>query len=118
MQEILTIFASLSDPIRLRALALIKQEEELCVCELVGALDLPQPKVSRHIRVLSDAGLVQGRRDAQWILYTLNPDLPNWAKKAIDAAVEAVRQDSQHQIDNKRLKSIVRPARRTPVKAA
>lgn len=118
MQDTLAIFASLSDPSRLRALALISREKELCVCELVGALDLSQPKVSRHMRVLSDAGLVVGRRDAQWVIYRLNPDLPAWAQKALGAAIEAVNRDAQHRQDKKRLKSVCRPLRSKPGKAA
>lgn len=118
MKNLLTIFAGLSDPIRLRALALIGLEKELCVCELVGALDLSQPKVSRHMRVLSDAGLVVGRRDAQWVLYAMNPNLPDWTKKAVDAAMEAVRQESQHRQDLKRLKSLTRPTRDSRRRAA
>jgi ArsR family transcriptional regulator len=44
-------FAALADPIRLRCLALIAARQELCVCERVGALELPQPKVSRHLAI-------------------------------------------------------------------
>lgn len=61
------MFATLADPIRLRCLALIAGEGELCVCELVGALDLLQSKVSRHLAVMRDAGLLRDRRDAQQV---------------------------------------------------
>ena len=86
-------FQLLSDETRLRSLLLIQQEGELCVCELVHALDLIQPKVSRHLAALRDAGVVIDRRQGQWIYYRLNPDLPGWACQVIDAMVaEAVNQ--------------------------
>jgi len=86
-------FQLLSDETRLRSLLLIQQEGELCVCELVHALDLIQPKVSRHLATLRDAGVVIDRRQGQWIYYRLNPELPDWACQVIDAMVaEAANQ--------------------------
>ncbi len=86
-------FQLLSDETRLRSLFLIKREGELCVCELVHALGLIQPKISRHLATLRDAGAVLDRRQGQWIYYRLNPDLPAWATDVIDtmAAEAAVR---------------------------
>jgi ArsR family transcriptional regulator len=46
---------------------------ELCVCEIVDALGLPQPLVSHHLAALRGAGLVQDRRDAHWVYYSLAP---------------------------------------------
>jgi ArsR family transcriptional regulator len=85
------LFQLLSDETRLRSILLMKQEGELCVCELVHALGLIQPKISRHLATLRDAGVVLDRRQGQWIYYKLNPDLPDWATTVIDAmAAEAV----------------------------
>ncbi|NNG13976.1 MAG: metalloregulator ArsR/SmtB family transcription factor [Gammaproteobacteria bacterium] len=87
-------FQLLSDETRLRSLLLIQQEGELCVCELVHALDLIQPKVSRHLAALRDAGVVVDRRQGQWIYYRIHPDLPDWARQVIDAMVaEAVSRE-------------------------
>jgi ArsR family transcriptional regulator len=84
------LFQLLSDETRLRSLFLIKHEGELCVCELVHALGLIQPKISRHLATLRDAGVVLDRRQGQWIYYRLNPDLPGWAKTVIETmALEA-----------------------------
>ena len=82
-------FQLLSDDTRLRCLLLMQQEGELCVCELVHALGLIQPKVSRHLAALRDAGVVTDRRSGQWIYYQINPDLPAWAHQVI----EAIEQD-------------------------
>ena len=80
-------FQLLSDGTRLRSLLLMQQEGELCVCELVHALGVIQPKISRHLAALRDAGVVKDRRQGQWIYYQINPDLPDWARQVIDATV-------------------------------
>ena len=87
-------FQLLSDDTRLRSLMLIQQEGELCVCELVYALGVIQPKVSRHLAALRDCGVVADRRSGQWIYYQIHPDLPEWARQVIDATVseEATRE--------------------------
>ena len=118
MDKTTLVFAALTDPIRLRSLALISEHEELCVCELVGALALPQPKVSRHLAILRDAGLLKDRRDAQWVLYALSPDLPKWVATVIKAAVNAVKDDAVYINDVKRLGRMQRPARARCGKAA
>ena len=78
-------FQLLSDDTRLRSLLLIRREGELCVCELVHALGVIQPKVSRHLAALRDYGVVADRRSGQWIYYRIHPDLPDWARHVIDA---------------------------------
>lgn len=80
-------FQLLSDDTRLRSLLLMHQKGELCVCELVHALGVIQPKVSRHLASLRNAGVVIDRRQGQWIYYQINPDLPVWARQALDATV-------------------------------
>ena len=73
----------LADDTRLRTVALLSLYEELCVCDLVSVLSLPQPTVSRHLAQLRDCGLLNVRRDAQWSYYRLAADLPDWASEAI-----------------------------------
>ena len=82
------LFSLLSDPTRLRALMLIQAEGELCVCELTFALGESQPKVSRHLALMRDAGLVEARRDGTWMFYRLSPGLPDWTS-ALLADVQA-----------------------------
>lgn len=79
----ITLFKALSDETRLRAVLLIQQERELCVCELVAALEESQPKVSRHLAQLKSTGLLTDRRQQQWVYYQLNPELPEWATAII-----------------------------------
>jgi ArsR family transcriptional regulator, arsenate/arsenite/antimonite-responsive transcriptional repressor len=79
-------FDSLSDATRRRILALLHNQGELCVCELVAALDLAQPKISRHLAVMREAGLTSLRREGTWIFYRLHPDLPLWAYRILEIA--------------------------------
>ena len=88
--DAINFLKQLADETRLRCLFLLKQQGELCVCELTYALDLSQPKVSRHLAGLRDAGIVQGRREGQWIYYSLHPDMPRWAGDILSSAVLAV----------------------------
>lgn len=87
------LFQLLSDETRLRSLLLMQQQGELCVCELVYALGVIQPKVSRHLAALRDAGVVADRRQGQWIYYRLHAGLPEWAHRIIETtAAEVVGQ--------------------------
>jgi ArsR family transcriptional regulator len=68
---------------------LITREGELCVCELVCALDDSQPKISRHLAQLRGCGLLLDRRQGQWVYYRLNPDLPAWVRDVLEATLLA-----------------------------
>ncbi|MGQ9532602.1 MAG: ArsR/SmtB family transcription factor [Desulfotomaculales bacterium] len=73
LRRLTTYFKALADPTRLRILGLLA-EQEMCVCELMAALNLPQPLVSHHLRVLRQAGVVQDDRCGRWICYRLTPE--------------------------------------------
>ncbi len=102
MDAPLAILAALADPIRLRCMALLATAEELCVCQLVHALDAPQPKISRHLSVLREAGLVTQRRAAQWTLYR-TADLPGWAATLLRGAVLGAGEEPLLRRDRARL---------------
>jgi len=74
-----TFFRALADSTRLRCLLLLAAHDELCVCEFIHALALPQPKVSHHLGALRKAGLVSDRKQGLWVYYRLHPELPAWA---------------------------------------
>lgn len=70
-----TVFRAFSDRTRLRIMNLLRGRKEICVCDLMRVLDLPQAKVSRHLAYLRRAGLVDTRRDGQWVHYRMSkPD--------------------------------------------
>lgn len=70
---------ALADQTRLRILLLLANGDERCVCELTQALELAQPKISRHLAVLRETGLLLDRKSGLWVYYRLHPDLPQWA---------------------------------------
>ena len=72
MRETLEFFKLLSDETRFRVIMLL-MEKELAVCELVGILDLPQPKVSKALAKLRDLGLVLDERKEKYMYYSINP---------------------------------------------
>ena len=78
------LFSALSDSTRLRALMLILSEGEVCVCELTFALEQSQPKISRHLALLRDAGILTPRREGTWMHYSLDPALPAWARRSVE----------------------------------
>lgn len=71
MQDKAKIFKALADETRLRILALLL-EGELCVCEIMAALELPQSTISRHLAYLRNSGWVSDRRQGVWMYYRLN----------------------------------------------
>lgn len=71
MNRYVKIYKALADETRLRILALLFAEGELCVCDIFAALALPQSTVSRHLAYLRKAGLVNDRRCGLWIYYSL-----------------------------------------------
>jgi ArsR family transcriptional regulator len=83
------VFKCLADETRARATLLITREGELCVCELVCALNDSQPKISRHLAQLRACGLLLDRRQGQWVYYRLNPQLPNWVSTVLQATLAA-----------------------------
>ena len=67
------MFRAFSDRTRLRILHLLRANDELCVCDLVRVLGVPQPKTSRHLAYLRSAGLVRARKEGLWMHYRLAP---------------------------------------------
>ena len=80
---------TLSDPTRARIALLVAREKELCVCELTCALDEIQPKISRHLALLRESGLLADRRQGQWVYYRLHPELPAWVNKTLKTMLDA-----------------------------
>ena len=70
MRQFVKVMKALSDPRRAMILKLL-QHRSLCVCELQAALDISQSAVSKHLKILDDAGLVTAKKDGLWVNYTL-----------------------------------------------
>ncbi|HEV3356404.1 MAG TPA: metalloregulator ArsR/SmtB family transcription factor [Pseudonocardiaceae bacterium] len=69
------VFKALGDPVRLRLLSLIASHAggEACVCDLTDAFDLTGPTISHHLKVLREAGIVDGERRGTWVYYRVQP---------------------------------------------
>ena len=75
---------ALSDATRLKILYLLS-DGELCVCEIICALDKPQSSVSHHLNILKNLGFIKGRKEGVWIHYSLtNPKIADIVKKLIE----------------------------------
>jgi ArsR family transcriptional regulator len=72
MKHLAQTLKALSDPIRLRIVLLLQTEGELCVCDLIGVLKLPQSTISRHLAYLKRSCWVDIRRDGVWMFYSLS----------------------------------------------
>jgi len=80
------VFKALADPVRLRLLSMIAGAEsgEACVCQLTVGFDVSGPTISHHLKVLREAGLIEGDRRGTWIYYRVLP-------QALEAASAALR---------------------------
>lgn len=102
---------ALADTTRLRTLILLESHDELCVCDLTDALALPQPKISRHLAILRETGVVLDRRAGLWIHYRLHPDLPAWTVDSLKALARGCVGKQPFDADRKRLaQTVCRPA--------
>jgi ArsR family transcriptional regulator, arsenate/arsenite/antimonite-responsive transcriptional repressor len=72
-ERAIELFHALSDETRLEVIELLRKGER-CVCELTDTLDAAQSRLSFHLRVLKDAGIVRDRKDGRWVHYELDPD--------------------------------------------
>jgi DNA-binding transcriptional ArsR family regulator len=75
------IFKALADSIRLRILGLLSFRE-MCVCEVMVALNLTQPTASHHLGILENVGLIKDRKEGKWVFYSIaNPELLEGMRK-------------------------------------
>lgn len=98
------LLKALADPVRLRILHLLFEEDEVCVCHLHDALDLPQPTVSRHLAYLRKHGLVAGRKQGLWVYYRLAKPTTN-LRRGITLCLRTCLSDMEElRLDAERLK--------------
>jgi ArsR family transcriptional regulator, arsenate/arsenite/antimonite-responsive transcriptional repressor len=104
MNELVPIFKALSDETRLRIIRLLEQGE-LCVCDIVAALDMVQPKVSFHLSTLKEAGLIKDRKQGKWTHYSLS-DNDLFRRMLILSVIERMK-DGPIAGDRKRLEAFL-----------
>lgn len=101
-------YKCLSEDTRLKCLLLITLRSELCVCDLIRALKLSQPKVSRHLAELRKCGILSDQRRGKWVFYQLNQALPKWAVEVLTLTLtskdnQTYLNDCLHNLDANKL---------------
>ena len=86
------IFQALGDTTRLRLLNIFDQTGEICVCELVDALRIPQYNISRHLQLLASSGWVEDRRQGKWVYYRIARQLKPYQRDLL-RAIEHLRDE-------------------------
>ncbi|MEJ2763769.1 metalloregulator ArsR/SmtB family transcription factor [Photobacterium sp. MCCC 1A19761] len=104
------LFKIMSDPLRLRILMLIEDEQALSVSDLTKVLEVSQPKVSRHLALLRDGGVLQDQREGLWIFYRLAENLPTWIRHTL----ATVRNGNPGMINTEKLKLSALADRKKP----
>jgi ArsR family transcriptional regulator len=105
MNDLATIFKALSDETRLRIIKLL-EHGELCVCDIVAALDMVQPKVSFHLHALKKAKLLKDRKEGKWMHYRI--DDADMFKRFLILSVHEKIHDEVLKDDKKRLKDFMK----------
>ena len=117
MKHLVKVMKALADPTRIKILKMLEQRE-LCVCEIHAALHLAQPTISKHLKILEEAGLVDKRKDAQFVIYfpessPANPhlasilgDVGTWAGESseIEALLAGLAHIDRNEISKQRRK--------------
>ncbi len=105
MTDLVNIFKALSDETRLRILKLL-EHGELCVCDMVAAFDMMQPRVSFHLAALKSAGLVKDRKEGKWMHYKID-DSDLFKRLLLLSIMEKIPESSMAE-DRKRLEKFMK----------
>jgi ArsR family transcriptional regulator, arsenate/arsenite/antimonite-responsive transcriptional repressor len=97
MKKMIEIFKALSDRNRLRIVAALSSRDELCACQITELLQVTGATASRHLTVLSNAGLIESRKAGRWVFFRLKEqgipvDVLGWMKSEFVASTE-IKQD-------------------------
>lgn len=94
IKAFLKVMKALSDPNRVKIIKML-QYKNMCVCELQTALGIAQPTVSKHLRVLEEAGLVTFEKDGLWVNYRIVKDGNPYAKALLEHLKEWLEDDPE-----------------------
>ncbi|WP_151901445.1 metalloregulator ArsR/SmtB family transcription factor [Sulfurimonas sp. NW7] len=87
MEKLVQLAKILSDSNRVKIIALLYREKALCVCEICDTLELSQPLVSRHLKQMREAQLVQTKQSGKWIIYSLGKN------KVLHCFLDTIQED-------------------------
>src|SRR5512142_302446 len=103
--DLARFFQALGDPTRLRLLNLMG-DHEICVCYFVEILDSPQPKISRHLAYLRNAGIVAARREGKWMHYRIVMPPHGGAAQVLKQTLDTLREEKAMQADSSKLAKV------------
>jgi DNA-binding transcriptional ArsR family regulator len=107
MRDLLLVIKALADENRLRIL-LALQRQELCVCQIVELLGLAQSTVSKHLSILHQARLIDGRKEARWMFYrACDENAPAVAREVAAIVTRLLADDLKARADAQRLEQIL-----------
>ncbi len=107
MRDVVNIAKALSDENRVRIVAML-DGRELCVCQVIELIELAPSTVSKHLSILKQARLIDGRKDGRWMYYRLaDEDAPQAAHDAIHWTLHTLKGDKRIREDATRLKQIL-----------
>ena len=92
------VLKALGDETRLRIIGLLTHGE-LCVCDIMTVLNIPQSTVSRHLAYLKNTGWIDGKRKGAWMYYALNKDDTEPKQSILEPLIESFRNDPMAQTD-------------------
>ncbi len=102
-----SIFKALSDETRLKILCLLRLKP-LCVCEIMGALDITQTKTSRHLIYMKNAGLLESSKEDRWVVYRIRDELPPGLEAILEEVIHLVEESGEIEAEKRRLKVILK----------
>ena len=106
LEELAVIFKALSDETRLRILYLLGIRP-LCVCEIMGALNITQTKTSRHLIYLKNAGILTSSKEDRWVVYRLRDDLPKEVRDILKQTITLLDKTGEMPEIGNRLQTIL-----------
>lgn len=108
LKKIIKILKALSDESRIRIVALLKERNGLCVCEITEIIGLSQPTISSHLKRLQDAEIITYSKDGYWIKYSLDENMEKEIKQLLHLITQILREDERIKSDVSRSLKISR----------
>ncbi len=99
LKKITKILKALADESRIRIVALLKERNVLCVCEITEIIGLSQPTISSHLKKLQDAEVITYSKDGLWVNYNLDENMEKEVKQLLGAVVRILSEDERIKSD-------------------
>jgi ArsR family transcriptional regulator len=99
LKKITKILKALADESRIRIVALLKERNVLCVCEITEVIGLSQPTISSHLKRLQDAEIIAYSKDGLWVNYNLDENMEKEVKQLLGTVIQILSEDKRIKSD-------------------